>query len=73
MLYDDLPSAQTAQSFLLHRIIGFLLYFIGYKTEFVSFRNNPKDLHPSCKTDLNLWDCLGRVKLVLQQNFIGLV
>ena len=25
----------------------------------------PKDLDPSCKMDLDLWDCLGRVKLVL--------
>ena len=23
--------------------------------------------------DLDLWDCLGRVKLVLGQNFIGLI
>ena len=30
-----------------------------------SFQNNPKDLDPSCKMDLDLWDCLGRVKLVL--------
>ena len=30
-----------------------------------SFQSNPKDLDPSCKTDLDLWDCLGRVKLVL--------
>ena len=42
-----------------------ILYFLGYKTEFFSFQNNPKDLDPSCKTDLDLWDCLGRVKLVL--------
>ena len=35
-------------------------YFFGYKTEFF-----PKDLDPSCKMDLDLWDCLGRVKLVL--------
>ena len=40
-------------------------YFLGYKTEFFSFQNNPKDLDPSYKTDLDLWDCLGRVKLVL--------
>ena len=40
-------------------------YFFGYKTEVFSFQNNPKDLDPSCKTDLDLWDCLGRVKLVL--------
>ena len=45
-------------------------YFFGYKTEFFSFQNNPKDLDPSCKMDLDLWYCLGRVKLVLMQNFI---
>ena len=38
-----------------------------------SFQNNPKDLDPSCKTDLDLWDCLRRLKLVLMQNFIGLI
>ena len=42
-----------------------LPYFFGYKTEFFSFQNNPKDLDPACKMDLDLWDCLGRVKLVL--------
>ena len=40
-------------------------YFFDYKTGFFSFQNNPKDLDPSCKTDLDLWDCLGRVNLVL--------
>ena len=40
-------------------------YFFGYKTEFFFFQNNPKDLDPSCKTDLELLDCLGRVNLVL--------
>ena len=39
--------------------------------QFFSFQNKPKDLDPSYKMDLDLWDCLGRVKLVLQQNFIG--
>ena len=33
-----------------------------------SFQNYPKNLDPSNKTDLDLWDCLGRVKLILQQN-----
>ena len=42
-----------------------LPYFFGYKTEFFSFQNNPKVLDPSCKTDLELWHCLGRVELVL--------
>ena len=40
-------------------------YFFDYKTEFFSFQNNPKDLDLSYKTDLDLWDCLGRVNLVL--------
>ena len=29
------------------------------------FQNNPKNLDLSYKMDLDLWDCLGRVKLVL--------
>ena len=40
---------------------------------FFSFLNNPKNLDPSYKMDLDLWDRLGRVKFVLQQNFIGLI
>ena len=32
---------------------------------FFFFQNNPKDLGLSCKTDLDLWNCLGRVKLLL--------
>ena len=40
-------------------------YFFGYKTEFFSFQNNPKDLDPSYKKGLDLLDCLERVKLVL--------
>ena len=32
-----------------------------------------KNLDPSYKMDLDLWDCLERVKLVLQQNCIGLI
>ena len=31
-----------------------LLYFFGYKTELFSFQNNPRDLDPSYKTDLDL-------------------
>ena len=40
-------------------------YFFGYKSEIFSFQNNPKNLDPSYQMDLDLWDCLGRVKLVL--------
>ena len=35
------------------------------RRSFFSFQNNPKDLDPSYKTDLDLWDYLGRVKLLL--------
>ena len=38
-----------------------------------SSQNNPKVLDPSCKTDLELRHCLGRVELVLYQNFIRLI
>ena len=44
-------------------------YFFDYKMEFFSFQNNPKDLDPSCKTDLDLWDCLGRVKIGIIAKF----
>ena len=37
------------------------LYFFGYKTGFFSSKN----IDLSYKMDLDLWDCLGRVKLVL--------
>ena len=57
--------------FIKYLKLWLLPYFFGYKTEFFSFQNKPKDLDPSYKTDLDLWKCLGRVKLVLQQNFIG--
>ena len=48
-------------------------YFFTYKTVFFAFQNNPKNLDPSYKTDLDLWDYLRRVKPVLQQNWIGLI
>ena len=41
--------------------------------QFFSFQNNSKNLDLSYKMDLDLLDCLGRVKLVLQQNCIGLI
>ena len=44
-------------------------YFFGYKTKFFSFQNNPKDLDPSYKTDLDLWDCLGTGKIGIIARF----
>ena len=32
------------------------------------FLNNPKDLDPSYKMDLDLWDCFGREKKSLSYN-----
>ena len=46
-------------------IFYFIPYFFSYKTEFFSFQNNPKDLDPSYKMDLDVLNCFGRVKLVL--------
>ena len=49
-------------------------YFFGYKKEaFYPFQNNAKILDPSYKMDLDLWDCLGMVELILQQNLMGLI
>ena len=31
---------------------------LRYMTDFYSFKNNPKNLDPSYKMDLDLWDCL---------------
>ena len=60
-------SGNCAQALLkLFQVLGtHVPYFFGYKTRVFSFQNNSKDLDPSCKTDLDLWDCLGRVNLVL--------
>ena len=35
------------------------------RESFFSFQSNPKNLDPSYKMDLDFWDCLGRVKLIL--------
>ena len=50
------------------------IYTMWYRNQFAyrislvirqsfSFQNNPKNLDPSYKMDLDLWDCLGRLKL----------
>ena len=44
-----------------------ILYFFVYKTVTFYFPNNRKGSDPSYKTDLDLWNCFERVKLVLQQ------
>ena len=62
---QELYEINLVNSSCVSSIHTYLLYFFGYKTEFFSFRNNPKNLDPSYKMDLDLCFCLGRVKLVL--------
>ena len=49
----------------LRRLAPFLPYFFGCKREFFFFQNSPKNPDLSYKMDLDLRDCLGRVRLVL--------
>ena len=52
---------------LLSRIISFETYtvFLWLYDRVFSFQNNPKELDSSYKTDLDLWNGLGMVELVL--------
>ena len=43
------------------------------RQSFFPSKINPKNLDPSYKMDLDLWNCFGRVKFVLQQNCLGLI
>ena len=56
--FEDCDSVAWLFTFLIP-------YFSAYKTEALPFQNNPKNLDPSYKMDLDLWDCLGRTKFVL--------
>ena len=49
-----LISQHSLTSFVLEVCCPEVLYFFGYKTEFFFFQNNPKDLDPSYKMDLDL-------------------
>ena len=42
-----------------------IMYSFGYKKEFFPSKTIPKIKDPSFKMDLDLWDCLRRIKLVL--------
>ena len=67
------PTASTVSPRAL--LLSKLPYFFGYKTEiFFSSKTIPKNLDLSYKTDLDLLDCLGRVKLVFNiAKFMGLI
>ena len=54
--------SQPGIKVIIRDLRGHLLHTVTF---LVSFQNNPKDLDPSDKMDLDLWDCLGMVKLVL--------
>ena len=72
---EEMIQLNYVKSAILCILVGFVSIIFRYRIYLVirwsfSFQSNPKDLDPSCKTDLDLWDRLGRVKLVLLQNFI---
>ena len=50
---------------------GHIPYSSVIRQHFFSFQNNAKNLDPSYR--IGLWDCLGRVKLILKKNLIGLI
>ena len=56
------PGPLTYESGALPTATNEIPYYFSYNTEFLSFQNNPKI---SYKMDLDLSDCLRRVKLVL--------
>ena len=53
--------------------IKFLYRISSVIRQFFFFLNNSKNLDLSYKTALDLRDCLGRVKLILWPDLIGLV
>ena len=55
-------------------MVNILTYHISsVKDGFFPLPNNPKNLDLSFKTDLDLWDCLGRVKLTAKFHKTDLV
>ena len=56
-----LPSIKRDIDFCL-KVCICIQYFFDYKTECFPSKTIKKNLDPSYKIDLDLWDCLGRVK-----------
>ena len=50
---------------LNHKILRKSAIFLWLKDKSFSFQNNTKVLDPSFKMDLDLWNCLERVKFIL--------
>ena len=59
-----LPPFQRVTNWVVSLLKIFTIFLRLEDVFFFSFQNNPKDLDPSYKMDLDLWDRLGRVKLV---------
>ena len=63
IVYSGFPNTDHFNQTIMKHLVT---DFFGYKTEFFfSFQNNPKNLDLSYKMDLDLWDCLGKIKFVL--------
>ena len=62
LLYHLLANMFNTKAFVC---IGISLsYFFCYKVVFFFLPKQSQNLDPSDKTDLDVWDCLGRVKLL---------
>ena len=55
---------------LVHVDDHYVPYFFAYMTEFFPSKTIPK-IQICLMTDLDLWNCLGRIKLVLRYNKIS--
>ena len=53
-LKEQILSLSYNRRNMIKRLTVVLSYFFCYKTEFLSFQNNPKNLDPSYKMDLDL-------------------
>ena len=75
VFWDNMSKEQSDQDnriwIVFQQLHNYLIFSVT-RLGIFSFQNNPKNLDPSYKTDLDLWDCLGRVKLVVYQTYVGM-
>ena len=56
---------QLNGNIVIHGLPPAYRIFPVIRRSFLFVQNNPKDLDPSCKMDLDFLGCLGRAKLIL--------
>ena len=55
-----------SEKLLLSKVLSKFNCISLFIRQFFSFQNNPKNLVPSYKMDLDLWDFFGRIKLIVK-------